>query len=117
MYGPFPYDMPGYGGIPSTPLTTSTIVHVPVPSRPLPIQSIQFPQSPSPLPFTTSSPLHQEQQYDGEEGVTVPRFYKLSFPMFDGREDPLGWLNRCEHFFRAQRTREADKVWLASFHM
>jgi hypothetical protein len=37
--------------------------------------------------------------------------------MFDGREDPLGWLNRCEHFFHAQHTREADKVWLASFHM
>lgn len=29
----------------------------------------------------------------------------------------MGWINRCEHFFRAQRTREADKVWLASFHM
>jgi hypothetical protein len=37
--------------------------------------------------------------------------------MYDGKEDPLGWLNRCEHFFRAQRTRDADKVWLASFHM
>jgi len=47
----------------------------------------------------------------------VPRFYKLSFPTFDGREDPVGWLNRCEHFFRAQNTGETDKVWLASFHM
>jgi hypothetical protein len=37
--------------------------------------------------------------------------------MFDGKDDPLGWLNRCDQFFRAQRTREADKVWLASFHM
>jgi hypothetical protein len=37
--------------------------------------------------------------------------------MYDGKEDPLGWLNRCEHFFRVQRTREADKVWLASFHI
>lgn len=51
------------------------------------------------------------------DALGVPRFYKLSFPPFDGREDPLGWLNRCEHFFRAQRTRDADKVWLASFHM
>lgn len=47
----------------------------------------------------------------------MPRYYRLSFPMFDGKEDPLGWLNRCEQFFRAQRTRDADKVWLASFHM
>jgi hypothetical protein len=41
----------------------------------------------------------------------------LSFPTFNGREDPLGWLNRCEQFFRAQRTGEGDKVGLASFHM
>jgi hypothetical protein len=26
-------------------------------------------------------------------------------------------LNRCESFFRGQLTREADKTWLASFHM
>jgi hypothetical protein len=37
--------------------------------------------------------------------------------MFDGKDDPLGWLNQCDQFFRAQRTHEADKVWLASFHM
>jgi hypothetical protein len=37
--------------------------------------------------------------------------------MYDGKEDLLGWLNRCEHFFRAQHTRDTDKVWLASFHM
>jgi hypothetical protein len=37
--------------------------------------------------------------------------------MFDSKDDPLGWLNLREHFFRAQRTRESDKVWLASFHM
>lgn len=47
----------------------------------------------------------------------MPRFHKLSFPTFDGKDDPLAWLNRCEHFFRAQRTREEDKVWLASFHL
>jgi hypothetical protein len=41
----------------------------------------------------------------------------LSFPTYDGKEDPLGWLNRCERFFNAQRTREDDKVWLASFHL
>jgi hypothetical protein len=47
----------------------------------------------------------------------VPKFHKLSFPLYDGKEDPLGWLNRCESFFRGQLTREVDKVWLASFHM
>ena len=29
----------------------------------------------------------------------------------------MGWLNRCDHFFRAQNTHERHKVGLASFHM
>ena len=52
-----------------------------------------------------------------DDGLSIPRYHKLSFPTYDGKEDSLGWLNKCEHFFRAQRTREADKVWLASFHL
>jgi hypothetical protein len=47
----------------------------------------------------------------------VSRYHKLSFLTYEGKEDPLGWLNRCERFFRAQLTHEADKVWLASFHL
>jgi hypothetical protein len=47
----------------------------------------------------------------------VPRYHKLLFPTYEGKEDPLGWINRCERFFQAQLTREADKVWLASFHL
>lgn len=54
---------------------------------------------------------------DDDEGAVIPRVYKLSFPVFDGKEGPLGWLNRCEHFFRAQSTRKVVKVWLASFRM
>jgi hypothetical protein len=56
--------------------------------------------------------------YEGHaDALGVPRFQKLSFPTFDGRDDPLPWLNKCEHVFRVQRTPDADKVWLASFHM
>ncbi|KAM0856597.1 hypothetical protein ACQ4PT_048998 [Festuca glaucescens] len=47
----------------------------------------------------------------------VPRYHKLDFPTYDGKEDPLGWLNRCEQFFWGQRTAEAYKVWLAAYHM
>lgn len=47
----------------------------------------------------------------------MPRFHKLSFPTFDGKTDPLGWLNKCEQFFRAQHTPAADRVWLASYHL
>ena len=47
----------------------------------------------------------------------VPRYHKLDFPTYDGKEDPLGWLNRCEQFFWGQKTAEAYKVWLATYHM
>lgn len=36
---------------------------------------------------------------------------------FDSKEDPFAWINKCEHFFRAQCTPDVDKVWLTSFHM
>jgi hypothetical protein len=62
-----------------------------------------------------SQPSHHHQE-DYGEGQGVPKFHKLSFPLYDGKEDPLGWLNRCESVFRGQ-LREVDKVWLASFHM
>lgn len=42
---------------------------------------------------------------------------KLDFPTFDGSEDPLVWLYRCEKFFSIQCTDEKDKVGLAAFHM
>ncbi|XP_062183145.1 uncharacterized protein LOC133887211 [Phragmites australis] len=47
----------------------------------------------------------------------VPRFFKLEFPRYDGKTDPLPWLTRCEQFFRGQKTEEQHKVWLASYHM
>jgi hypothetical protein len=50
-------------------------------------------------------------------GHTVPRFHKLSFPTFDGTVDPLGWLNKYEQFFRAQFTPDANRIWLASYHL
>jgi hypothetical protein len=49
--------------------------------------------------------------------LTVPRYHKLSFPTFDGKDDPLGWLNKCEQFFRGQQTCPVDQVWLASYHL
>jgi hypothetical protein len=37
---------------------------------------------------------------DGGGGTT----HKLEFPKFNGKGDPLPWLNRCEWFFRLRRT-------------
>lgn len=47
----------------------------------------------------------------------MPMYHKLSFPTYDGKDDPLGWLNRCDLFFHAQHTPDGDKVWLALFHL
>uniref|UniRef100_A0A7N0ZSV2 Retrotransposon gag domain-containing protein n=1 Tax=Kalanchoe fedtschenkoi TaxID=63787 RepID=A0A7N0ZSV2_KALFE len=54
---------------------------------------------------------------DSDDSRAPPRFHKIDFPMFDGKEDPLPWLNRCEQFFRGQCTSEDHKVWYASIHM
>ena len=78
----------------------------------MPITQIAFPHSPSPLPNFNALPI-----LPAPYALGVPRFQKLSFPTFDDKDDPLAWLNKCEHFFQAQRTPEADKVWLSSFHM
>jgi hypothetical protein len=43
--------------------------------------------------------------------------HKLCFLKYDGSEDRLPWLHRCDQFFRAARTAEAKKVWLVAFYM
>jgi hypothetical protein len=43
--------------------------------------------------------------------------HKLLFPTYDGSEDPLPWLNRCDQFFRIQETPDAGKVFLTSFYI
>lgn len=50
-------------------------------------------------------------------GGMIPRYTKLDFPTYNGSEDPLIWLHRCEQFFDNQRTMAAEKVSLAAFHM
>lgn len=44
-------------------------------------------------------------------------YTKLDFPVFDGSEDPLSWLHRCDQFFTNQKTPKEDKVGLAAFHL
>lgn len=97
---PLPLGMPGFGGVP--PITTSPSTTVPASgvNNSVPITQIQFPHSPSAIPtFATSPSPHQDLVDDRHDSMAVPRYHKLSFPTFDGTEDPLGWLNRCEHFF------------------
>jgi len=42
---------------------------------------------------------------------------KLDFPRYDGKSDPLIFLNRCESYFHQQRIMEEEKVWMASYNL
>ena len=67
---------------------------------------------------SASSLLRHEGAYPaGAHGQQPPRFSKLEFATYDGSVDPLNWLNRCEQFFRGQRTLASDRTWLASYHL
>eukprot|EP00267_Zea_mays_P044908 XP_020397137.1 uncharacterized protein LOC109941068 [Zea mays] len=46
-----------------------------------------------------------------------PKFQRLEFPRYDGKSDPLIFINKCESYFRHQRTMPEEKVWMASYNM
>jgi hypothetical protein len=56
---------------------------------------------------------------DNHDGTAQAAKYghMLLFPTFDGSDDPLSWLNRCDQFFRIQETSASGKVFLATFYM
>jgi len=114
--------------------TTPTLSSIASPSMSggIPITQILCPHSPSPFPTMSSimGSAHPPTQpptahYTAAQPYVpepanpiVPRYQKLEFPTYDGKDDPLWWLNKCEQFFRAQQTCHAtDWVWLASFHL
>ena len=46
-----------------------------------------------------------------------PKFQKMDFPRYDGKSDPLIFLNCCESYFHQQRIMEEEKVWMASYNL
>jgi len=54
---------------------------------------------------------------EDEEDRLPTRVLKIDFPTFDGSGDPLIWLNRCEIYFRGNKTPSRRRVWMASLHM
>jgi hypothetical protein len=86
--------------------------------RPPPSQPLPHPPSPSTITFTAAHLRHLTSTTDCHVPPLprTPQFHNLELSLFDNKEDPLGWLNRCEQYFRGQRTVE-DKVWLASYHL
>ena len=41
----------------------------------------------------------------------------MDFPRYDGKSDPLIFINRCESYFHQQRIMEEEKVWMASYNV
>ena len=121
-----PYKPPFQPALPSsnTRATIAGAVLSPPPpsSMGVPITHISFPPSPSPVPSLSSimqdalfpsppaarstAPMHLAPTLPHippePSGSAVPRFHKLSFPTYDDKDDPLGWLNKCEQFFDGQ---------------
>ena len=46
-----------------------------------------------------------------------PKFQKMDFSRYDGKTDPLIFINRCESYFHQQRIMEEEKVWMASYNL
>jgi len=80
-------------------------------------------------PQTTVDALQQQQHppysvsgtrtptSDKHHNDWPPRFQKMDFPKFDGKYDPLTFINRCKSYFIQQRITEEEKVGMASYNL
>jgi hypothetical protein len=41
----------------------------------------------------------------------------LDFPRYDGKTDPMPFINKCESYFHQQRTMTEERVWMASYNL
>jgi hypothetical protein len=71
------------------------------------IQALQQHQTSTSLGFRSSG-------HGDPPGERPPRFQKMDFPKFDGKSDPLTFINKCESYFHQQHIMEEEKVWVAS---
>jgi hypothetical protein len=46
-----------------------------------------------------------------------PKFQELDFPRYDGKTNPMLFINKCESYFRQQRTLAEECVWMASYNL
>lgn len=70
-------------------------------------------------PPHTGHPPPRDYFREEEDDYNDTRFHptRLEFPTFNGKEDPLPWLNRYETFFRSQNMPERRRVWYAAMHL
>jgi len=46
-----------------------------------------------------------------------PKHWRPEFPKYDGKTDPLAFINRCESFFIHQHVIPAERTWMASYNL
>jgi hypothetical protein len=46
-----------------------------------------------------------------------PKHWRPEFPRYDGKSDPLIFINKCESFFVQQRIMAEERVWMASYNL
>ncbi|CAH1452987.1 unnamed protein product [Lactuca virosa] len=64
------------------------------------------------------SPKDWEETEDtGYRGGRVPRFANMEFPTYDGKGNPVVWLQRCEDFFKEKQTPTEAWVRQATFSL
>jgi hypothetical protein len=57
------------------------------------------------------------EEDDDTGGDFVSTTHKLEFPKYDGTDDPLPWLNRCERYFHVRHTPEQKRVALVACYL
>jgi hypothetical protein len=57
------------------------------------------------------------QPTDEHHNDRPPTFQKMDFPRYDGKSNPLIFINRCVSYFHQQRTMAEEKVWMASYNL
>jgi hypothetical protein len=46
-----------------------------------------------------------------------PKHWRPEFPHYDGKSDPLIFINKCESFFMQQRIMPEERVWMALYNL
>jgi hypothetical protein len=68
--------------------------------------------------ITSSSSGAGPRSHSGEHPQDrPPKHWRPEFPRYDGKTDPLIFINKCESFFLQQRIMPEERVWMASYNL
>jgi len=70
-----------------------------------------------PAASTSTSPPSSAAAAAPRAASPSPPVHRLRFPKYDGADNPLGWLHKCEQFFRSQGTPASLQVWTTAFYL